>query len=216
MLKFDPNKFKAPHHPLDFIRQKADDFRNTYWPSGDLPINMYNIIEFGLELEIRPILGVRATTECDALLLGDFKGIIVDKDDYMNDRMENRMRFSLAHEIGHLLLHRNIYDGLPYSTPEEWREVMKAIPEEEYFWIEQHAYEFAGRLLVPVESLGKDFYEAIKFAESIGFTKWNARDKDQNEIAKDYISSRISKKYGVSYQVIARRLGKEGFWPPPK
>ena len=214
MLRFDPTKFKAPYYSLPEIRQKADEFRESYWPSEELPVNISDIIEFELEIEIRPVQRLREFTDIDALLLGDLKGIIVDRDDFMNDRMEYRMRYSMAHEIGHFILHPKIYNNLPYKNVNEWIELIQQLPEKEYKYIEYHAYEFAGRLLVSRGNLEMDFQEAIKYAESMGFTDWNAIDQEQNEVAKDYIATAICKKYGVSDQVIIRRLDKEGLWPP--
>ena len=46
----------------------------------------------------------------EALLVGDLKTIAVDRDVFMDPRAENRLRFSVAHELGHLILHRDV-DG---------------------------------------------------------------------------------------------------------
>lgn len=214
MLRFDPAKFKAPYYSSQTIRQKADDFRNTYWHSEKLPIDIEGIVELDLKLEIRPVERLKERFDIDALLFGDMKGIMLDKQDFMNDKAQNRLRFSLAHEIGHYILHRDVYHDFPYDDLDVWIELTQQIPEQEYGWIEYHANEFAGRLLVPRDFLEKDFKEAVKYAESTGFAKWNALDKDRKEFAKEYIASAICKKYGVSHQVIMRRLDKEELWPP--
>lgn len=99
-------------------------------------------------------------------------------------------------------------------------ELIRNLPEEEYFLIEQHANEFAGRLLVPKDSLVNDLKDAInllqklkKNTEITGFPL--PRELSQIELAKEYIASNICRKYRVSDQVIIRRLDKENLWPPP-
>jgi len=214
LLRFDPAKFKASYYPSQTIRQTADDFRNTYWHSEELPIDIAGIVELDLKLEIRPVDRLKEFLDIDALLFGNMKGITVDKQDFMNDKAQNRLRFSLAHEIGHYVLHRDVYNNFPYDDPDGWIELTQQIPKEEYDWIEYHANEFAGRLLVARDFLEKDLKKAVKHAESTGFSKWNALDKDRKEFAKEYIASAICKKYGVSQQVIMRRLDREELWPP--
>ena len=51
----DPSDFKAPFISQEEIWQAADDFRAKYWPAGKLPVNIEAIVEFELDLEIRPI-----------------------------------------------------------------------------------------------------------------------------------------------------------------
>ena len=151
---------------------------------------------------------LRESSDIDALLLGNNKGIIVDQEEWMNEKMENRMRFSFAHEIGHYILHENIYKNCSYESPEEWKKFQSMFSEKEHSFVEYHANEFAGRLLVPVERLKEDFQEAVNKGIKEGITEWIGA-------AKEYIASQICRKYGVSDQVISRRLDKEDLWPPP-
>ena len=101
--------------------------------------------------------GLREQLDIDALLMGDLKSVLVDKRAFMSPRLECRLRFSVAHEIGHLILHRDIYAGLQHTTAAEWFDYISAIPEVEYGWVEWQAYEFAGRLLVPPDALREAF-----------------------------------------------------------
>lgn len=118
--------------------------------------------------------------------MGDLKSILVDKRAFMSPRLEYRLRFSVAHEIGHLVLHRDIYAGLQHATAAEWFDYISAIPEGEYGWVEWQAYEFAGRLLAPPEPLREAFQAAIQSAQAAGYSDWLAAD----EAALDYIALR--------------------------
>jgi len=204
------SKFKAPVISRMQVQAKADRFRERFWPSGTMPVNINEIVEFDLEMEIRSIQGLRESSDIDALLLGDLKTIVVDRDIYMDDRMQNRLRYSLAHEIGHKILHPDLYKNISHKSVNDWICFFKSIPEDQYSWIEQHAYEFAGRLLVPVDSLTLNLEQAVKKAEQSGFMAWDA----SGDAAREYIANSLCRIYGVSSQVISKRIIREGLWPP--
>ncbi|MEW6157849.1 MAG: hypothetical protein AB1813_10475 [Verrucomicrobiota bacterium] len=63
------------------------------------------------------------------------KSILVDKRAFMSPRLEYRLRF-FAHEIGHLILHRENYAGLQHATAAEWFDYISAISDVEYGWVE--------------------------------------------------------------------------------
>jgi Zn-dependent peptidase ImmA (M78 family) len=64
---------------------------------------------------------LREAGDVDALLLGDLKTIAVDQNYFLNERAQNRLRFSVAHEIGHLILHSDIFSKIQYSSIAEWK-----------------------------------------------------------------------------------------------
>jgi len=84
------------------------------------------------------------------------------------------------------------------------------IPDDQYTWIEQHAYEFAGRLFVPREKLIEKLNDAVSMAERRGFDAWDS----SGEFAREYIANGIARYFAVSGQVIEKRLIKENLWPP--
>jgi len=206
----DPGEFKAPFIKIDDIRTAADEFRTKYWPQDTIPIDIFEILEFGLEIEIRTILNLREAGDVDALLLGDLKTIAVDQNDFLNDRAQNKLRFSIAHEIGHFVLHSEIFSKIKYVSVEEWIDFFQKIPDNEYVWIEQHAYEFAGRLLVPRDKLVEKFENAVSLAKTSGFDAWDS----SGESVREYIAHGIARYFEVSEQAIEKRLLKERLWPP--
>ena len=169
-----------------------------------------DMAEFDLGLELIPKPRLREAGDIEALLLGDLKTIMVDRDAFMDPRAENRLRFSVAHEIGHLILHADIFSGLRHECVEAWMDFLAAIPDAEYAWIESHAYEFAGRLLVQPQILRESLNAAVRRAEQSGFREWDV----SGETALSFVSSFICKQFGVSAEVISRRLRIEQLWPP--
>ena len=214
----DPRKFKAPYIPKERIWQEADQLRTAHPAGRSLPVKVLDLAEFDLGLDLIPAGGLREQLDIEALLMGDLRSILVDRHAFMSPRLEYRLRFSVDHEIGHLILHRDIYGGLQHAGPREWFDYISAIPDVEYGWVEWQAYEFAGRLLVPPDALREAFQTAVQTAQAAGYSDWLAAD----EAAADYIATRIAPKFGVSADVIAKRLRVESLswllhlgYPPP-
>jgi hypothetical protein len=205
----EPQNFKAPFIAPEDIWRVADDFRNHVWPSKRIPIDVLLVVEFDLGLEIRPISRLKEDNDIDALLLGDWKTIVVDQNQYMDDRYTNRLRYSIAHELGHYVLHKEIFGQIPQGSLEEWIAFMRDMPEKEYSFLEYHANEFAGRFLVPLDPLRQELEAAIKIAEQCGMP----RNQLLNEAQMQYLAKPISRKFEVSSSVIERRLPKEKLWP---
>ena len=58
--------------------------------------------------------------------------------------------------------------------------------------------------------LREAFQAAIQSAQAAGYSDWLAA----GEAALDYMATRIAPKFGVSVEVIAKRLRAEEIWPP--
>ncbi len=208
----DPGELRAPYIKIEDIRNTADEFRARHWPRDSVPVDIFEILEFELDLEIRTIASLREAGDVDALLLGDLKTIVVDQGDFLDERAQNRLRFSIAHELGHFTLHAELFSNIEYSSIQEWIEFFQKIPDDQYYWIEQHAYEFAGRLLVPREKLTEKLQEAVSVAEKAGFRGWDST----GDSTREFIAHAIAKHFEVSEQVIEKRILKEGLWPPQR
>jgi hypothetical protein len=173
----DPRKFKAPYNPKERIWQEADRLRAVHPAGRSLPVKVLDLAEFDLGLDLVPADGLREQLDIEALLMGDLRSILVDRHAFMSPRLEYRLRFSVAHEIGHLILHRDIYDGLKHATAAEWFNYISAIPDVEYGWVEWQAYEFAGRLtsLKAFEKEHHRFPPRIVVHKTSGFTEAERR-----------------------------------------
>ena len=207
-MAIDPKAFKAPFIDKNECWREADNFRAQYWPSGVIPVDVLAIAEFDLDLEIRTIPRLKEDADIDALLLGDWKTLIVDQQQYQDDRYLNRLRFSIAHELGHYVLHKAVYEQIPRGSPEEWIFFMRHIPDKEYSFIDYHANEFAGRLLVPVEDLNWAFEEVLLETEKNGLPRNRLTDA-----FLEYLYAPLADRFAVSPGVIEQRLLREKLWP---
>lgn len=204
----DPRHFKAPFLDQSQCWEAADQFRDKYWPSGEIPVEVLEIAEFDLDLEIRPITSLKEDADIDALLLGNWTTLLVDQRQYMDDRYVNRLKFSIAHELGHYVLHREVFKSIPRETSSQWIEFMQGMPDDQYGFLEFHAYEFAGRLLVPHGELAEQFEAVLAHAEANELSR-----ELLTEAHLSYLCKPLEEKFKVSQQVIEKRLQREKLWP---
>lgn len=200
----DWGKFKAPRLQQEEVWDRAERIRKEHWPSGQVPVDV-EIILYKIGLKLEPISSLKSDIDVDALLSGDLTRIIVDAEEYMDDRMQNRMRFSIAHELGHFVLHKKLYENIKITSVEKWISFVKSIPEFQYGYIEQQAYEFAGRLLVPLDRLKQEVKQAIIKAKAAGFIDW----EHSGDVAREYMARSICRIFGVSSLVIEKRIIRE-------
>lgn len=141
------------------IRKAAEEVLFQYHPRLEIPVPIDIIIERDYGIDIVPVAGLKEEMENDAFISRDFTTIHVDQHIYFN--VEVRYRFSLAHELGHRILHRRIFQELKFATIDEWIEVYQSIDADNYGRLEYQANTFAGYLLIPESALDVEFSSAV-------------------------------------------------------
>jgi hypothetical protein len=207
----DYSKFKCPYIEKREIWQSAENFRAEFWPANPLPVDIESIVEKKLKLNIEPEHDLLSESDIDAYLRIDLTGIVVDYRCFMEERFINRLRFSYSHELGHLFLHKEIYKTFVIRKSSDWKEFMLNIPEREYKFFEYQANEFAGRVLVPHNRLLFELEICLNKIQKIGLLDYLASDPG---MVLSSISPTLCKPFGVSDQVIERRVEREELWPP--
>ncbi len=149
--------------------------------------------------ELIPMAGLRNLSSTDAYLSHNKKEIAYDP-----DVVNVRIRFSIAHELGHYYLHKNIINEVRFADYSEWRELLKEIPG--WFWakVERQANEFAAQLLMPRDSLDKIIFE---YKDEIKIAKQFIAD--DIEAIRDYLAIPLSKRFEVSEEAMRFRLINE-------
>ncbi len=207
----NPAEFRCKWIRREDIWNCAEGVRDQYWSTGKLPVDVEAIVEFKLKLGIEPEHGLEPQMGMEAYLRADLTGIIVDHDHYMNEKFANRMRFSFAHELGHFFLHREFYKMVDFVSAEEWKEILIGLSDTDYTNFEYQANEFAGRLLVPREELVREIANAVEVLKSNNLLD---QIKADPYAVLSTISTRIGRTFGVSSEVIERRVERERLWPP--
>lgn len=128
-----------------------------------IPLDLISFVELDLRLDLIPYDRLKEDFGADAAILADFSGFYIDGEIY--DRIDlvrgaqlNRLRFSLAHELGHLFLHRELFEAATLQTNEHFLDWLNEHNGRKYEF-ERDANEFAGRLLVPVGSSWTGFWK---------------------------------------------------------
>jgi Zn-dependent peptidase ImmA (M78 family) len=201
--------FKCDFVSKQEIWQKAEDFRKTYCYDLTPPINMELVIEKKLKLNIEPKHHIKELTSIDAYLKSDRSGIVVDNAQYMDEknRYERRLRFSFAHEVGHFVLHKNILKHFEIRTPLQYYNFITNTDDKEYNSFEWQANEFAGRLLVPKRKLTEEFDIMLKKIKKANMYHLL---KEEPSLVLESSAPQLCKPFGVSEDVIVRRVEREG------
>lgn len=175
------------------------------------PIDVFTFFEVDLGLDAIPFDDLIVKYRVEAALTADFSGIYLDAEQH--SLMENgpdwklsRLRFTVAHELGHYFLHRDLPQPANFASLPDFARWTANYGGKKYT-AEQEANEFAGRLLVPERRLRAMFEEFAPEIERIlpnFMVSGSLRDK---------FADKVAPKFGVNPAVIAVRLDRDGIWP---
>ena len=203
----DPGKIVSVRLTPDKIREEAERFREDHIFSTNLPVDIEHVAEAALGIHIILIESLQKECDMEGFISKDFKSIYVDEYLYKDDRYYKRVRFTIAHEIGHYVLHRSTIDSQKFEDETDWIKFRMEINDETLGWFETQASEFAGRLLVPIDPLIEEFkskrQSVIKKQSS-----WNSKKINDDDLFS-MVAPLICGKFDVSPEVIERRLRKE-------
>ena len=186
----------------------AEKFLDKYHPSSSAPTPIEDIIDLQLQMDIIPIPGLKdaskyAGLDIDAFISSDFKSISVDRNIY--ESINTRYRFSLAHEIGHMFLHKDLYSQHTFDRVDKWIEIINKMPLKEREWAEWQANQFAKYVLVPAESLKSEFPIALKEAEE----RLGESLEKESQFIMYGATELLAKKFCVSANMMGYRLKEE-------
>lgn len=186
------------------IWESAENFRNIYVkPNFLVPVPIERIVEINLRISVFPKYGLRSMADIDGFISKDLKTLFIDSEIYSDQRFDNRIRFTFAHELGHYVLHREEITECRFDSEQEWYQFRTEMLEENISWFEWQANEFAGRLLVPKNVLIEKL-SSYKPKIKLYLEKFNDRD-----MLLDYLSNALCKDFEVSGDVLKKRINNE-------
>jgi len=185
---------EIPYLNKDSIKHNADSFRKKYHGLS-VPVDIEKIVEIKLKIDIIPLPDFRKNSSLEALITSNWKSIYVDKDTYENQ--DNRLRFSLAHEIGHFLLHKEIYEGLNIKEITDFYRAVEEIPRKQYGYLETQANYFANFLLIPKE---ESILEKEKLLQKI--KNEDIIKKADSKMVNSYLAEQLIHVFEVSAEAI--------------
>lgn len=194
---------KVQYRPNQELRDAADGILEALggamWP----PVPIERLVEQEFGLDVIPIPGYRDLAQIDGALSADLTSITVDQ--WVMERRQNRYRFTLAHELGHLVLHRSLIASLAMSGTGTWKGAVQSWDARQYSFLERQANQFAGYLLVPGAALLRQYTSAAERARAHGIALDELGDYGARQVA-----GAIADVFQVSAEVIMIRLRDEG------
>ena len=187
---------QSPNLRLIDVVRAADEFLKTYHPSLSLPIPIEDIVERKIDMALFAIPGIKSLIGVDAFISSDFTQITIYEDCFV--KYQERTRFSIAHEIGHLILHKDWYEKHGPKNLEDYLSSHDRMDGQIYRYIEIQAQTFAGLILVPKKLLLGELEKRLGRIPSM----------ESPEILAPFIQD-LPEIFKVSDAVILRRLQKE-------
>jgi Zn-dependent peptidase ImmA (M78 family) len=198
---------------MQHVWTKIDELRAGYELLGETrtPIDVFTFFEVDLGLDPIPFDDLTAKYRVEAAITANFTGLYLDAEQYalMERGPEwklNRLRFTVAHELAHYFLHRDLPQAEYFASMPAFARWTANYGGRKYT-AEQEANEFAGRLLVPEARLKACFDEFAPEAEKL------IPNFMQSGSLRDKFAEKIAPRFGVNPQVIAVRLDRDGIWP---
>jgi len=176
------------------IEDIADQLR-VYWNLGTEPIGDLQYL-----LEKNGIIITGFNTNEDKIDAFSQRTKVLGNDVYfivvaLGNRSEERIRFDMAHELGHLLLH-------------PWSEDLETITKDEFKMRERQANIFASSFLLPRSSFAKDAEAYIKDLKYYQFLKKKWKVSIQAMVYRTHQLKLISDN---QYQYLMRQISKKGW-----
>ncbi len=196
-------KITAPYLSYELIQRKSKQFLKKHHSKNLYPIPIERIVEIDLKISIIGIPGLLDGLDIDGWLASNLREIYVDKNMY--EKRPPRYNFTLAHEVGHFVLHSDIYRKNKIHKVADWQDFMQSLSEKQLSWFEWQARAFAGLILVPSHLLKERCGYYIKKIKAVGVKN--------REIILSRLLDLTAKDFFVSTSVIKKRLEKEKFLP---
>lgn len=202
--------------PVEFLENEAiwkaaDKFRESALLSGHNmpPIDVIYIVDVVLKFDVIDISEMFTNLQMDAAIVPAERAIYMDREalerwDRADHWIERRLRFTVAHELGHFILHANYMADVVFPDITIFKRWMLEHRQDRR--AEDQADEFAGRFLVPIEILRTSYDQ---YVQNVAQADPNWRDI---EGMREHIAKNLAPRFGVNHQVIETRFDHEGIW----
>lgn len=199
--------FRPERLTYDQIREEAETFLDEYHRDRIPAVPIEAIVEFDLNIDVRPVTGLKSDLGVDAFLTNNLEWIYCDE--WVILWAPERYRFSLAHELGHWWLHDELYETSRIHSVADFKRVVELISVDDYRLFESQANNFAGLILAPKAPLGDIFRQVRAKVIAAGVHS----DQVERHPARAFVINEIAKRFEVSESVIEIRLERDGLLP---
>ena len=197
---------EVPYRSYEDLRTVAADFLTEHHPWVPSRSPSKRSSSFKFRLDIIPIEGMLHGEDVYAFVSRDMTSISIDS--YIQENVPSSYRFSLAHELAHLLIHPDIIGQYEFDTLAEWKAVVTGIDEKVFADFKWQASELAGLMLVPQEALAAEFGKAAAKIRAAGMSLEKAK-----EAGRFSVEDNLARGFMVPRSVITDRTDRDGLWP---
>lgn len=182
------------------IEAKVQEFLQKHHPDNTLPIPIEEIVDFKMGIHIIPTPDMMDVSGVDAVTSHDLKQINIDHQQL--EKKPNRARFTLAHEVGHIVLHQDFIGAQNFKTEDEWRSfVLNDLHRDP---MEVQANIFAAFLLMPSDHLDREFNQAKK--DLAANPDFNSMQLPPDKILAPYLAKPLAQIFEVSEEAMTIRI----------
>lgn len=181
------------------ISKTALEFLRRNNALGQIPVPIEEIVEFRLSIQITPLPGLERDFDTLAFISSDLKTITVDE--AMLTSQYHRYRFSLAHELGHMVLHSAMLAAHHVESIEQYRAFFTAFDPVLYSDLEAQANAFAGCVFAPAPELVSRFSKAAARLKPAGLRL--------NYKSMPYVVRVLADEFEVAWETMAIRVREE-------
>jgi len=187
-----------PHPKIRFYTPQeletfAEIFLEKFYSSGEsLPVEIDTIVEADLDIRILPFSCLEQKYGLHGYLALSLKKIYIDQYIMDEESFERRYRFTVAEEVAHSLLHKDLFKDV--TTPEEYMVALDKITETEHARMDIDAKRLAEAILMPADLYRK---ECLKIATEIS---------GKNKSTKSVLFLRLANEFNVSEEAVGYRF----------
>jgi len=192
----------APHirfYSPQELETFADAFlKKFHRPFDSLPVEIDTIVEADLDIRILPFSCLEQRYGLHGYLALSLKKIYIEQYIMDEESFEKRYRFTVAEEVAHLLLHKDLFKDV--ETPQEYLNTFDKITESEHTRMDMDAKRLAEAVLMPAEIFRRECLRLI------------TESKSRQVNTKPTFYSILANKFNVSEDAIGYRFWHLGLY----
>lgn len=195
---------------VDSVSQLSENYLDSKGLRDAIPLDIYLLVE-QCGFHVVPTPGISRELDVRAFTTSDWNEIWIDYSIYWEQ--DGVARFTLAHELGHLVLHKEIIEGIndeyPVSDLDSAYDRVLALNDlSAYSRLEKQSDLFAGMLLVPRRHLLSAFKDALEDVKPMlqEVKEHGISRSDYMGAVVDKLATTIAPKFSVDHQVVNSRI----------
>lgn len=169
-------KTSIPFYDIPTLEKIAVAFLNAYFDRENLEVDIELIVEGKLKWSIVSIPLIE-NYGAEAFVT---RNKIIYIDPYLLDMRERKYRFTLAEEVAHYLLHKDVYGKC--DTLEDHLDIYEQITGREYWRMDRNAKYLAAAILMPATSFEE---QAFAIYDKIDKKRYSTNEAVLHKIAHD-------------------------------